>query len=337
MPASAAVCELLELPALSSVYQIRRARRVDGRLVLYVEHYLNAQYFPGILGHDLTRSLTELYASEYGIHYGRVRFDMVPTALHAEAAAPLKVAVGSPASRISRINRDQRGRLIDCDLSSGATTPSISASRYRSNATRRRPAAPSARMGLREKSPRMFILPISSDLHLELLDQPRAEELFRLVRANSEHLAPLDAVGATDAERGRYPPFHWRRPAVVGGAQGVAAAGSSNPDAWSASSTCTISPRTAAAPASATGWRRSAQGRGLLARALGKTIEQGFGYDRQRLVIRCSTENLRSQRAAERQGFRRDGVIRANEIIAGRAHDHAIYTLLRSEWHAAHA
>ncbi|WP_410968065.1 UTRA domain-containing protein, partial [Salmonella sp. SAL04281] len=36
MPASAAVCELLELPALSSVYQIRRARRVDGRLVLYV-------------------------------------------------------------------------------------------------------------------------------------------------------------------------------------------------------------------------------------------------------------------------------------------------------------
>ncbi len=97
-------------------YQIRRARRVDGRLVLYVEHYLNAQYFPGILGHDLTRSLTELYASEYGIHYGRVRFDMVPTALHAEAAAPLKVAVGSPALRISRINRDQRGRLIDCDL-----------------------------------------------------------------------------------------------------------------------------------------------------------------------------------------------------------------------------
>ncbi len=28
----------------------------------------------------------------------------------------LKVAVGSPALRISRINRDQRGRLIDCDL-----------------------------------------------------------------------------------------------------------------------------------------------------------------------------------------------------------------------------
>lgn len=41
---------------------------------------------------------------------------MVPTALHAEAAAALKVSVGSPGLRIARINYDQRGRLIDCDL-----------------------------------------------------------------------------------------------------------------------------------------------------------------------------------------------------------------------------
>jgi len=116
IPASAEICQLLALPALSSVYQIRRARRIDGRLVLYVEHYLNPSYFAGILDFDLTRSLTELYASEYGIHYGRVRFDMVPTALHSEAAGALKVAVGSPALRIVRINRDQHGRLIDCDL-----------------------------------------------------------------------------------------------------------------------------------------------------------------------------------------------------------------------------
>ncbi|MHA6493960.1 UTRA domain-containing protein [Pseudomonas borbori] len=116
MPANSEVSQLLGLPPLSSVYQIRRARRIDGRLVLYVEHYLNPSYFPGVLDFDLTRSLTELYASEYAIHYGRVRFDMVPTALHSEAAAALKVAVGSPALRIVRVNRDQHGRLIDCDL-----------------------------------------------------------------------------------------------------------------------------------------------------------------------------------------------------------------------------
>jgi len=106
----------LGLSGLSSVYQIRRARRIDGRLVLYVEHYLHPDYFPGILDFDLTRSLTELYASEYDVRYGRVRFDMVPTALHADAAAALKVAAGSPALRITRVNRDQHGRLIDCDL-----------------------------------------------------------------------------------------------------------------------------------------------------------------------------------------------------------------------------
>ena len=48
-PASAAVCAWLQLPALSSVIQICRARRIDERLVLYVEHYLNPQFFPGIL------------------------------------------------------------------------------------------------------------------------------------------------------------------------------------------------------------------------------------------------------------------------------------------------
>ncbi len=116
LPASAEICALLELPALSSVVQIRRARRIDGRLVLYVEHYLNPAYFPGILEHDLTRSLTELYASQYGIRYGRVRFDMVPTVLQGDAATTLRVASGSPALRITRLNRDQHERIIDCDV-----------------------------------------------------------------------------------------------------------------------------------------------------------------------------------------------------------------------------
>lgn len=115
-PAPAAICELLRLPALSSVVQISRARRIDGRLVLYVEHYLNPAYFPDILDADLTQSLTELYASRYGLSYGQVRFEMVPTALPAEAAAALRVSHGTPGLRIARVNHDQHGRLIDCDF-----------------------------------------------------------------------------------------------------------------------------------------------------------------------------------------------------------------------------
>lgn len=95
IPASVDICQRLELPALSRVFQIRRARRVDGRLVLYVEHYLNPAYFPGIERFDLTRSLTDLYANHYGIRYGRVRFEMVPTILPAEAAGPLRVSVAA--------------------------------------------------------------------------------------------------------------------------------------------------------------------------------------------------------------------------------------------------
>eukprot|EP01132_Coremiostelium_polycephalum_P017697 gene17697-21161_t len=115
-PASAAVCAWLQLPALSSVIQICRGRRIDGRLVLYVEHYLNPQYFPGILGCDLNQSITELYARVYDLHYGRVRFEIVPTSLQVEAAAALRVSVGSPGLRIARVNYDQHERLIDCDL-----------------------------------------------------------------------------------------------------------------------------------------------------------------------------------------------------------------------------
>ena len=118
-PASAAICARLRLPALSSVVQICRLRRIDGRAVLYAEHYLNPRYFPGILELDLGQSLTEIYARAYGIAYGRVCFEILPTALPAPAAAALKVSAGSPGLHVTRVNSDQHGHLIDCDRNIG--------------------------------------------------------------------------------------------------------------------------------------------------------------------------------------------------------------------------
>ncbi|WP_145192293.1 UTRA domain-containing protein [Pseudomonas sp. URMO17WK12:I11] len=115
-PASAAICARLQLPALSSVVRICRLRRIDGRAVLYAEHYLNPRQFPGILEQNLGQSLTEVYARVYGIGYGQVCFEILPTALPLEAAAALKVSTGSPGLQITRVNSDQHGRLIDCDL-----------------------------------------------------------------------------------------------------------------------------------------------------------------------------------------------------------------------------
>lgn len=115
-PASAAICARLHLPPLSSVVRICRLRRIDGRAVLYAEHYLNPQYFPGILDLDLNQSLTWLYACTYGIHYGHVDFEILPTALPAAAAGALRVSSGSAGLQVLRSNSDQHGRLIDCDL-----------------------------------------------------------------------------------------------------------------------------------------------------------------------------------------------------------------------------
>ena len=114
--ASATTCARLRLPALSSVVRICRLRRIDGRAVLYAEHYLNPRYFPGILEQDLGQSLTEIYAREFGIRYGRVGFEVLPTALAGAAAAALKVSVGSPGLQVTRVNSDQHGQVIDCDL-----------------------------------------------------------------------------------------------------------------------------------------------------------------------------------------------------------------------------
>lgn len=113
--ASPAIAARLSLQTGDAVYRIRRLRRIDGRAVLYVEHYLNPHYFPDLLRFDLTQSLTQLYQQQYGICYGRVGFTMLPAPLPAFAAPALKVAAGSPGLFITRINRDQQDRIIDCD------------------------------------------------------------------------------------------------------------------------------------------------------------------------------------------------------------------------------
>ncbi|WJV66162.1 UTRA domain-containing protein [Pectobacteriaceae bacterium CE70] len=113
--ASASISQHLEIQEGTEIYRIRRLRRINGRAVLYVEHYLNPTYFPDLLQADLTQSLTNYYWSHYGIRYGRVRFIMLPTPLPTIAAPILKMAPGSPALFITRINRDQYDRIIDCD------------------------------------------------------------------------------------------------------------------------------------------------------------------------------------------------------------------------------
>lgn len=115
VPATPALCRELQLAPCAPLLRIRRLRSLDGRVVVYVEHHLLPERFPGILEHDLSGSLTLVYQQAYGIRYGRSRFDIYPSAARGEVAQALTLADGSPILLVFRINHDQHGRIIDCD------------------------------------------------------------------------------------------------------------------------------------------------------------------------------------------------------------------------------
>ena len=76
---------------------------------------------------------------------------------------------------------------------------------------------------------------------------------------------------------------------------------------------------------------------------------QGFGTVAQRLLVDhlfreygvhrvhsdTAVDNPAEQRALEKAGFTREGVVRAAEDRGGRYHDHVLYGILREEWLAS--
>ena len=57
-----------------------------------------------------------------------------------------------------------------------------------------------------------------------------------------------------------------------------------------------------------------------------------LGY--RRLVWKCNALNAPSRRAAERFGFRYEGVLRSHLVVKGRVRDTAMYSILAEEWPA---
>ncbi len=110
------ICTLLEQPSGTEFWRIRRRRRVDDRLVVFVEHHLNKAVFADMLEQDLTGSLTNLYREKYALEYGDVSFEINPIALTGLPASALHCSDGTFGLQIVRINRDQTGRILDCDV-----------------------------------------------------------------------------------------------------------------------------------------------------------------------------------------------------------------------------
>ncbi len=57
-----------------------------------------------------------------------------------------------------------------------------------------------------------------------------------------------------------------------------------------------------------------------------------LGY--RRLVWKCDSRNAASRRAAERLGFRYEGLLRAHRVVKGRLRDTAHYAIVAEEWPA---
>ncbi|PRD42574.1 MFS transporter [Phyllobacterium phragmitis] len=115
-PAPDDICVRMKCALGTEFWRVRRRRRIDGRLVLFVEHYLSKTVFPNILQHDLRRSLTSIYQEYYGIDYGPAYFEINPIALRGMIADKLHCTEGAYGLKITRVNCDLAGRLIDCDL-----------------------------------------------------------------------------------------------------------------------------------------------------------------------------------------------------------------------------
>jgi ribosomal-protein-serine acetyltransferase len=76
-----------------------------------------------------------------------------------------------------------------------------------------------------------------------------------------------------------------------------------------------------------------AQGRGVMTQSCRFVVRYGFlTLDLNRIQIAAGTENQPSRAVPERLGFRFEGILRARENLYGTFIDHAMYSLLRSEF-----
>jgi ribosomal-protein-serine acetyltransferase len=81
---------------------------------------------------------------------------------------------------------------------------------------------------------------------------------------------------------------------------------------------------------------QSACGRGVMTRCCRFVVRYGFlTLDLNRIQIAAGTDNVESRAIAERLKFKFEGVLRGRENLYGTFIDHAMYSLLRSDFDAS--
>ncbi|KZM44304.1 GntR family transcriptional regulator [Marinomonas sp. SBI22] len=116
LPCPRDAAKLLGVEAFTQVYKLERLRFLDNRPVAVTINYVIAEYFPELQEKDFIASLTHTYKEDYDILYSQTRYHIRTSSLQGEIAQALRATSGSPAMLVERVNHDQNGRLIDCDL-----------------------------------------------------------------------------------------------------------------------------------------------------------------------------------------------------------------------------
>lgn len=116
VPADKYVAQLLQIALHTDVIRIHRVRYLDDRPVVLVTNYVLAERLPNLLSHDLSTSLTDIYQQHYNTLYQQTDYRIRSSSLFADTATLLRATSGCAAMYIERVNYDQHGQLLDCDL-----------------------------------------------------------------------------------------------------------------------------------------------------------------------------------------------------------------------------
>lgn len=107
---------LLGLQPFSDVYKVDRVRYLEDRPVVFVTNYIRPELLPNLLDFDLSKSLTDIYRDHFGMVYQKIRYRISTSSLLGDTAQALRATSGTPAMVVERINYNQHGELIDCDI-----------------------------------------------------------------------------------------------------------------------------------------------------------------------------------------------------------------------------
>ena len=104
------------LSADAKLQQITRLRLLDGRPVLSEVIYCREKDFPELTSHKLEGSLTEIFATQYGVDVTHERSHIFVSALPKEEAQALEQNEGTPCLKIIRKRYDKDDLLVDYNV-----------------------------------------------------------------------------------------------------------------------------------------------------------------------------------------------------------------------------